>query len=72
MADRSVGVQCETVLDEQAAQGTLALTTVATGAERGELAEARTDPHLRLSTEMLDEQAAQGTLTPITGATTAE
>ena len=68
------------MLDEQAAQGTLTLTTVATGAERRELDEARTVPHAgvvmtpppRPSTEMLDEQAAQGTLTPTTVAAVAE
>ena len=63
--------------DEQAAQGTLGLTTVALGAERRELDEARTDPHAgaspwKLSTEMLDEQAARGILALTTVATGAE
>ena len=68
------------MLEEQAAQGTLTLTTVAAVAERRAFEEARTVPHAgvvmtsprRPSTEMLDEQAAQGTLTLTTVAAVAE
>ena len=63
--------------DEHAAQGTIAPTTVAAGAERRELDETGTVPHAgaslrRPSTEMPDEHAAQGTIAPTTVAAGAE
>ena len=63
--------------DEHAAQGTIAPTTVAAGAERRELDETRTVLHAgasprRPSTDMPDEHAAQGTIAPTTVAAGAE